>query len=204
MPDNIAALVTAYDNGTLTRRQLLHALAIVTAPAAAAQTPSGSAMRGRLLHHVNVQVSDVSRSEAFYRTLLGLPPSRVVQGPDNHGLDLPAGGLIILQRSARQDVSITSVSVWRTGTRIGSAWRHEPPASKVCRARRATISSSLIPTVFAFNCRRSTGRHNGRMPRQTRPKPFASCLDNAEQRGVTHRRNGVGVRPRARFPRCQR
>ena len=100
MTDHIAALVTAYDNGTLTRRQLLHALAIVATPAAAAaQTPSGGAMKGRLLHHVNVQVSDVSRSEAFYRTLLGLPPSRVVQGPDNHGLDLPAGGLIILQRS---------------------------------------------------------------------------------------------------------
>jgi len=54
---------------------------------------------GRLLHHVNVQVSNVARSEAFYRALLGLPASRVVQGPDNHGLDLPNGGLIILQRS---------------------------------------------------------------------------------------------------------
>jgi catechol 2,3-dioxygenase-like lactoylglutathione lyase family enzyme len=98
MTDNIAALLTAYDKGTLTRRQLLHALAIVAAPAAG-QTTSESAMKGRLLHHVNVQVSDIARSETFYRTLLGLPPSRVVQGPDNHGLDLPAGGLIILQRS---------------------------------------------------------------------------------------------------------
>jgi hypothetical protein len=61
MTDNIAALATAYDNGTLTRRQLLHALAMVTTPAAAAQTPSGSATNGRMLHHVNVQVSDVSR-----------------------------------------------------------------------------------------------------------------------------------------------
>jgi catechol 2,3-dioxygenase-like lactoylglutathione lyase family enzyme len=52
-----------------------------------------------MLHHVNVRVSDVARSEAFYRQLLGAGPSRVVQGPDNHGLDLPGGGLIILQRS---------------------------------------------------------------------------------------------------------
>ncbi len=99
MTDRIAALLTAYDNRTLTRRQLLNALAIIAAPAAAAQTPGASAMKGRWLHHVNVQVSNVARSETFYRTLLGLPPSRVVQGPDNHGLDLPAGGLIILQRS---------------------------------------------------------------------------------------------------------
>ncbi len=100
MTDTIASLVTAYDTGALSRRQLLQALALVAAPAATAPQPAGgSAMNARLLHHVNVQVADVARSEKFYRTLLGLPASRVVQGPDNHGLDLPSGGLIILQRS---------------------------------------------------------------------------------------------------------
>ena len=99
MIDNIASLLTAYDNGTLTRRHLLQALAMIATPAAAAQAPAGSATKGRLLHHVNVQVSNVARSEQFYRTLFGMPPSRVVQGPDNHGLDLPGGGIIILQRS---------------------------------------------------------------------------------------------------------
>jgi catechol 2,3-dioxygenase-like lactoylglutathione lyase family enzyme len=100
MIDSIASLLTAYENGAFTRRQLLQALAIMAAPtAAAAQAPTESAMKGRFLHHVNVQVSDVARSEKFYRALLGMPPSRVVQGPDNHGLDLPGGGIIILQRS---------------------------------------------------------------------------------------------------------
>lgn len=100
MTEKLDSLVTAYDNGALTRRQLLQALAVLATPAAAAAAPAdGPAMKGRLIHHVNVQVSDVARSEAFYRTLLGLPASRVVQGPDNHGLDLPGGGLIILQRS---------------------------------------------------------------------------------------------------------
>jgi len=32
MVDNIDALVTAYDHGTLTRRQLLQALAVMAAP----------------------------------------------------------------------------------------------------------------------------------------------------------------------------
>jgi len=100
MIETIASLLTAYENGSFTRRQLLHALAMVAAPtAAAAQTSTASAMKGRFIHHVNVQVSDVARSEKFYRTLLGAPESRVVQGPDNHGLDLPGGGIIILQRS---------------------------------------------------------------------------------------------------------
>jgi len=99
MTDRIDRLVAEYDAGRLTRRQLLQALALLAAPAAASAQSGPPAMKGRLLHHVNVQVSDVAKSEAFYRTMFGLPPSRVVQGPDNHGLDLPGGGLIILQRS---------------------------------------------------------------------------------------------------------
>ena len=100
MTDQLDVLVSAYDRGTLSRRELLQALALVAVPSAvAAQSGATPAMKGRLLHHVNVQVSDVAKSEAFYRALLGLPASRVVQGPDNHGLDLPGGGLIILQRS---------------------------------------------------------------------------------------------------------
>ena len=100
MIDDIDALVTSYEGGTLTRRQLLLALATIAAPAAARAQPAGSVgMKGRNLHHVNVQVSDLVRSEAFYRKLLGFPPTRRVQGPDNHGFDLPGGGLIILQKS---------------------------------------------------------------------------------------------------------
>ena len=100
MIDNFDTLVASYERGTLTRRQLLLALAAIAAPAAVgAQAPGGAVMKARMLHHVNLQVSDVARSEAFYRKLLGLPPSRIVQGPDNHGLDLPGSGLIILQRS---------------------------------------------------------------------------------------------------------
>lgn len=94
------SLITAYDAGTLTRRQLLQALTLTAVPfTGTAQSPNAAATKGRMLHHVNVQVTDVAKSEAFYRKLFGLPPSRVVQGPDNHGLDLPGGGLIILQRS---------------------------------------------------------------------------------------------------------
>jgi catechol 2,3-dioxygenase-like lactoylglutathione lyase family enzyme len=102
MIDTIDALVTSYDAGLLTRRQLLQALAVIAAPSGiGAQTTEGGVTKARMLHHVNVQVSDVPRSEAFYRTLFRLPPTRKVQGPDNHGLDLPGGGLIILQKSDR-------------------------------------------------------------------------------------------------------
>src|SRR5947207_11793370 len=101
MIDNIDALLTAYEQRAVTRRQRLQTLAVGLASAPGAPQPSGGVMKPRLLHHVNVQVSDVARSEAFYRKLFDLPPSRRVQGPDNHGLDFPAGGLIILQKSDR-------------------------------------------------------------------------------------------------------
>jgi catechol 2,3-dioxygenase-like lactoylglutathione lyase family enzyme len=100
MIHEIDALVSSYERGTLNRRQLLQALAVVASPiSAGAQTSPATVMKGRMLHHMNVQVSDITRSEAFYRRLFGLSPTRRVQGPDNHGFDLPGGGLIILQRS---------------------------------------------------------------------------------------------------------
>ena len=102
MLKNIDTLVASYEQGILTRRQLLQALAVMATPAAAAaQTSPGGLMKSRNLHHVNVQVSDVARSEAFYRKLFGFSATRIVQGPDNHGFDLPGGGIIILQKSDR-------------------------------------------------------------------------------------------------------
>ncbi len=94
----IETLLGAYDRGRLTRRQLCQALLLMATPAAAAAQTTG-VLHGRNLHHINLQVTNVPRSEAFYRRLFGLGPSRVVQGPDNHGLDLPGGGILILQTS---------------------------------------------------------------------------------------------------------
>src|SRR5437773_10633870 len=97
---DIDALVTSYERGTLTRRQLLQSLALLATPArAAVQGPAGSLSKGRNLHHVNLQVSDLARSEAFYRRLFYLPPSRRGQEPDNHGVDLAGAGVLILPKS---------------------------------------------------------------------------------------------------------
>lgn len=95
----IETLLSSYEHGSLNRRQLLCALAMMAAPVASTAQTSSGLMKGRNLHHVNVRVSDIARSEAFYRNLFGFALSRRVQGPDNHGFDLPGGGLIILQKS---------------------------------------------------------------------------------------------------------
>ena len=131
MIEHIDHLVRSYERGGLTRRQLLQALAVVAAPAAArAQAPEPVAS-GRNLHHINLQVSDLARSEAFYRQLFDLGPTRVVQGPDNHGFDLPGGGRRLVQRVDGYRYTVVAGAVTfedgePTGARPGTLVRGRP------------------------------------------------------------------------------
>lgn len=84
MAESFDTLLTQYENGRITRRQLLGAVAVMAAP-----------VRARALNHVNVGVADLDRSEDFYRRLLGLPARRYIVG-DAYALDFPDGGLISL------------------------------------------------------------------------------------------------------------
>lgn len=51
--------------------------------------------RARSLNHVNIRVENLSRSEAFYTGVLGLPPVREVVGA-GYALDFPNVGFISL------------------------------------------------------------------------------------------------------------
>ncbi len=93
MSESFDGLLTKYEKGSLTRRQLLAAVAVLAAPRTATAQTSG--VRARSLNHVNVGVTDVTRSETFYRDLLGLPARRYIVG-DAYALDFPDGGLISL------------------------------------------------------------------------------------------------------------
>ena len=69
----IADLVTRFDDGTLSRRQLIEGLVVlaaagVAAPAAAQQAPFTSTR----IDHISVQVTDMARSVAFYEQIFGL------------------------------------------------------------------------------------------------------------------------------------
>jgi len=69
----IAGLVQRFEQGTLSRRELIQGLSIlalgVAAPAAA-QPPSGLKATG--LNHLGLLCSDVTRSTAFYVNALGM------------------------------------------------------------------------------------------------------------------------------------
>ena len=69
----ISGLVQRFEQGALSRRELiqgLSALALAVAAPAAAQQPSGLKATG--LNHLGVLCSDVNRSTAFYVNALGM------------------------------------------------------------------------------------------------------------------------------------
>src|SRR5215471_5287203 len=74
MQDSVEHLVTLFENGTLTRQQLIQGLHAATAGISRmshADGPTISAFRGRSLNHVTLSVTDVERSREFYSRLLG-------------------------------------------------------------------------------------------------------------------------------------
>jgi catechol 2,3-dioxygenase-like lactoylglutathione lyase family enzyme len=73
MESAISGLVQRFEQGAISRRELiqgLSALALAVAAPAAAQQPSGLKATG--LNHLGVLCSDVNRSTAFYVNALGM------------------------------------------------------------------------------------------------------------------------------------
>ncbi len=93
MTDSFDELLKQYQLGKLTRRELLAALTVLLVPASS--PAQDSLFKARSLNHLNIRVTDLARSEAFYRKVLGLPPVRPVEGAA-FALDFPGGGAISL------------------------------------------------------------------------------------------------------------
>jgi glyoxylase I family protein len=65
-------LLTQYERGRVTRRELLAALALLTAAAPDAQGQAGPVGRVTQMNHVSIFVPDVKKSVMFYQDVLGL------------------------------------------------------------------------------------------------------------------------------------
>jgi len=66
-------LLERFDNGTLSRRDLVHGLGVLAAAgstAAHAQTSTPFVSKG--IDHISIQVTDLARSIEFYQTIFGL------------------------------------------------------------------------------------------------------------------------------------
>jgi catechol 2,3-dioxygenase-like lactoylglutathione lyase family enzyme len=65
---SISQLLTAYENGKLTRRSLLQALALVSVSSSAA---SAAGFQGTTINHVTLNVTDLQSSSDFYQNAFG-------------------------------------------------------------------------------------------------------------------------------------
>ena len=90
---SINELLTQYEAGSLTRRELLAAITLLAVPRPA--RAQASLFQARSFSHLNLRVSDLARSEQFYRDVLGFPAVRSLQGAA-FGYDFPDGGFISL------------------------------------------------------------------------------------------------------------
>ena len=107
----IEAILTDYERGAVSRRELVKTLALGVLPAGLASSRGVSrnrrespkqegVLRGININHVNLQNSNLDRSVDFYRRLFSLPPKREVPGRP-YALDL-ADGLSFLSVPERE------------------------------------------------------------------------------------------------------
>src|SRR5882672_4676632 len=72
----IADLVSRFEGGGLTRRQLIQGLSMLMATSAssAARAAQTGGLLGTGIDHVSILVDDLQRSSAFYQSLFGMTP----------------------------------------------------------------------------------------------------------------------------------
>jgi catechol 2,3-dioxygenase-like lactoylglutathione lyase family enzyme len=87
MRERLEQLLARYENGGISRRELLGTLAtlVIAAPAASAAEPAIETVKQ--LNHVTVFVRDVQKSVEFYQGLFGMP----ILTPQPPGFNLRAG-----------------------------------------------------------------------------------------------------------------
>ena len=72
MHELISTLLNRYESGHVNRRQLIQALAALTAAVPAPAAPE-TPFKGVGLNHIAVRVADIPRTKKFYQELLRLP-----------------------------------------------------------------------------------------------------------------------------------
>ncbi len=87
----ISDLVTNFERGRLTRRELIHALALVAGASTAA---SAATLTAGSINHTSVLVSDMARSVDFYNRVFGL--SILNEDKPNKIARLGSGGKVLV------------------------------------------------------------------------------------------------------------
>ena len=76
METTISNLVSGYEQGKLSRRQLIQALALMAGTAGAGLSAPPAPLPASSVNHIAITVSDVKRSSDWYKELFGLVPEQ--------------------------------------------------------------------------------------------------------------------------------
>ncbi|SRR5579884_1727175 len=92
----ISNLLSRFENGSLSRRDLVHGLALLAAGAGAAPAARAQAagMKGAKIDHVSVQVSDLPRAVSFYQSVFGF--TVISEDKPNEIVRLGGGGKVLV------------------------------------------------------------------------------------------------------------
>ncbi len=137
----IANLLTDFEKGKMTRRQLIQSLAMIAASPAAAAAAQDAAKKPSMipppkdpapwktvyLDHISYAVSDYRRSAAFYRDLMGWEIKQD-QGERQATLKIGDIGEIIIRNGRQPDVAAASAAPAGGGQRGGQP---RPPLTGV-------------------------------------------------------------------------
>jgi predicted metalloenzyme YecM len=67
----ISSLVSRFEKGSLSRRELVRGLAVLAAGGTAASAQEGLNFAAATIDHVSIQVADLKRSSEFYQKMFG-------------------------------------------------------------------------------------------------------------------------------------
>ncbi len=95
----ISKLVRDFEEGRLSRRQLIQTLTAAAAGAGAATAATeGKGFKAVTVNHISYQVADYAKTRDFYVDLFGMK----VSGDNGHQANLSFGDTFLLPRNARQ------------------------------------------------------------------------------------------------------
>jgi catechol 2,3-dioxygenase-like lactoylglutathione lyase family enzyme len=90
----ISNLLSGFERGALSRRELVQGLTMLTAASAASKAQGQEAgLKGAKIDHVSIQVSDLPRSVAFYQKMFGF--TVVSEDKPNEIVRLGAGKVVV-------------------------------------------------------------------------------------------------------------